>query len=54
MRDFFDAIKAGRAAQVTVLDGVRSTLGCLRLMDSAREGAPRIIDIDEFLAPPAQ
>lgn len=53
MRDFFDAIKAGRAAQVTVLDGVRSTLGCLRLMDSARERAPRIIDIDEFLAPPA-
>lgn len=53
MRDFFDAIKQGRRPQVTVLDGVRSTLGCLRLMESARERAPRAIDLEGFLAAPA-
>ena len=49
MRDFFSAIKEGRPTQVTVLDGVRSTLGCLRVMESARERAPRSIDLEQFL-----
>jgi predicted dehydrogenase len=49
MRDFLSAIKEGRPTQVTVLDGVRSTLGCLRVMESARERAPRSIDLEQFL-----
>jgi predicted dehydrogenase/threonine dehydrogenase-like Zn-dependent dehydrogenase len=54
MSDFFSALKQGRAPQVTVFDGVRSTLGCLRMMESARERAPRRIDLEGFLATPAR
>jgi predicted dehydrogenase/threonine dehydrogenase-like Zn-dependent dehydrogenase len=54
MRDFFDSLKQGRPAQVTVRDGVRSTLGCLLMLESARTRAARIIDIEEFLGPPLQ
>jgi predicted dehydrogenase len=52
MRDFFDALKQGRSPAVTVRDGVRSTLGCLHMLESARERAPLAIDIEDFLASP--
>lgn len=54
MSDFFSALKEGRTPQVTVFDGVRSTLGCLRMMESARERAPRSIDLEGFLAAPTR
>jgi predicted dehydrogenase len=50
MRSFFAALKQGRAPDITVRDGVRSTLGCLRMLQSAREHAPCPIDIEDFLA----
>jgi predicted dehydrogenase len=52
MRSFFAALKQGKPPDVTVRDGVRSTLGCLCMLQSAREHAPRAIDIEEFLASP--
>lgn len=39
MRDFADAIREGRPPAVTVKDGARATLGCLRMLASARAGA---------------
>lgn len=54
MRDFFNALKQGRAPEVTVRDGVRSTLGCLCMMESARVCAPRVIDLEGFLAAPSR
>jgi predicted dehydrogenase len=36
MDDFFDAIRKGRQPQVTVADGARSTIVCLRMLESAR------------------
>jgi predicted dehydrogenase/threonine dehydrogenase-like Zn-dependent dehydrogenase len=36
MADFIGSIRQGRAPSVTVRDGVRSTLGCLAMMESAR------------------
>jgi hypothetical protein len=45
------AQKQGRPPDVTVRDGVRSTLGCLLMMQSAREHAPCSIDLEDFLAP---
>jgi len=54
MRDFFHALKQGRAPEVTVRDGVRSTLGCLCMMESARVCAPRVIDLEGFLAAPTR
>lgn len=50
MRAFFAALKQGQTPDVTVRDGVRSTLGCLRMMQSAREHAPCAIDLEDFLA----
>jgi predicted dehydrogenase len=52
MSDFFAALKQGKAPAITVRDGVRSTLGCLCMMQSARERTPQPIDIEEFLASP--
>lgn len=40
MDDFFDAIRKGRQPEVTVADGVRSTIGCLRMLESARLQSP--------------
>jgi predicted dehydrogenase/threonine dehydrogenase-like Zn-dependent dehydrogenase len=44
LTDFFDRIRDGKPQQVTVEDGVRSTLGCLRMLDSARELRPFAIE----------
>ena len=52
MRAFFAALKQGKPPDITVRDGVRSTLGCLCMLRSAREHAPCPIDIEDFLASP--
>ncbi len=52
MRAFFAALKQGQEPDVTVRDGVRSTLGCLRMLRSAREHVPCSIDLEEFLTTP--
>jgi predicted dehydrogenase len=45
MKSFIEAIREGRRPLVTVVDGVRATLGCLRMLDSARTGEPCDIDL---------
>ncbi|MGA7300897.1 MAG: Gfo/Idh/MocA family oxidoreductase, partial [Candidatus Sulfotelmatobacter sp.] len=52
MRAFFAALKEGKPPDITVRDGVRSTLGCLCMLQSAREREPRPINIEDFLAAP--
>jgi predicted dehydrogenase/threonine dehydrogenase-like Zn-dependent dehydrogenase len=52
MRAFFAALKQGKTPDITVRDGVRSTLGCLCMLQSAKERAPIAIDIEDFLASP--
>ena len=52
MRSFFAALKDGKPPDITVRDGVRSTLGCLCMLQSAREREPRPINIEDFLAAP--
>jgi hypothetical protein len=54
MRAFFAALKNGMPPDITVRDGVRSTLGCLRMLQSARENAPCAIDLEDFLTSPPQ
>lgn len=49
MHAFFMALQQGKPPEVTVRDGVRSTLGCLRMMQSAREKVASRIDLDRFL-----
>jgi predicted dehydrogenase len=49
MNDFFAAIQSGKPAAVDVRDGVRATLGCLKMLESARNLSPCVIDLDGFL-----
>jgi predicted dehydrogenase len=39
-------LRSGRAPQVTVRDGVRSTIGCLRMLESAHDLTPKPMDWD--------
>ena len=50
LQDFVDALRKGRTPSVTVVDGVRSTIGCLRLAESCRTLLPQRIDLDAVLA----
>jgi predicted dehydrogenase len=52
MKAFFSALQKGQPAEITVRDGVRATLGCLRMLQSAREHAACSLDLDGFLAAP--
>ncbi len=38
--DFIDSIRGGRQPQIGVEDGARATIGCLRMLESARSLAP--------------
>jgi predicted dehydrogenase len=52
MKSFFSALQKGQPADITVRDGVRATLGCLRMLQSAREHTPCSLDLDGFMAAP--
>lgn len=52
MRAFFDELRAGKAPQVTVDDGARATLVCLKLMESARTMSPCVVDWKAELSGP--
>jgi predicted dehydrogenase/threonine dehydrogenase-like Zn-dependent dehydrogenase len=47
MNDFLDAIRTGRPPAVTVQDGTRATIGCLRMLESTRAQAPVQIPLPE-------
>jgi predicted dehydrogenase/threonine dehydrogenase-like Zn-dependent dehydrogenase len=47
---FIDAIRHGTSPPVTVIDGVRASVACIRALESARSGAPRSIDLQEYLS----
>ena len=46
---FVESIRKGETPAVTVRDGARSTLVCLRLLESVRDRMPRQIDLDAML-----
>jgi hypothetical protein len=48
MQNFIEGIRKGRNPDVTVRDGVRATLGCLRMLQSARTLQPQEIHVDEI------
>ncbi len=48
MQRFVAAIREGRLPDVTVLDGIRSTIGCLKMLESARLGQPVSIDLSAY------
>ncbi len=50
MQAFFSSLRTGKPAEITVRDGIRATVGCLRMLQSAREHVPCALDLDQFLA----
>ena len=48
LEDFAAAIREGRRPAVTVTDGARATLACLRMLESARTLAPAAISLDSL------
>ena len=50
LADFIGAIREGRPPTVTVLDGIRATIGCLRAIESAKHGGSRAVDLSLFHA----
>lgn len=50
MESFMDGLRSGQPPAINVRDGARSTLGCLRLLESARNGGkPCAIDLEALL-----
>lgn len=47
MESFLSGIRTGKPTGITVRDGARATIGCLRMLESSRDLAPREIAIDE-------
>jgi predicted dehydrogenase len=47
LESFFRGIRDGRPPEVTVYDGARATIGCLAMLESARQLAPCPIDLGE-------
>lgn len=54
MQSFFAAIRNSQAPDITVRDGARATIGCLRMLDSARNLAPCPIELDAILTSDSQ
>ncbi len=52
MRAFLDEIRAGKAPGVTVDDGARATLVCLKMLESARKMSPYVLDWKAELSSP--
>jgi hypothetical protein len=50
LRGFIASIRSGEQPAVTVRDGARSTLVCLRLLESVRDRVSRSIDLNAMLA----
>ena len=51
MRSFFDSLREGHMAPVTVRDGARATIACLRMLESASTSLTCEISVDAVLSP---
>ena len=49
LESFVEGIRKGAESEVTVRDGARATIGCLRMLESARSLSPCRIDLDASL-----
>jgi len=46
---FVQAVKSGKEPSINVRDGTRATLGCLEMLEAARTGSTRTIDLGRML-----
>ncbi len=49
LASFVKSLKQGKETEITVRDGFRATLGCLRILESVQTGRPVEIDLDEAM-----
>jgi predicted dehydrogenase/threonine dehydrogenase-like Zn-dependent dehydrogenase len=49
LESFLASLRSGQPAEIDVRDGARATLGCLRLLESARSSKPCAIDLEALL-----
>ena len=49
LESFLQAIRKGTTPEVTPRDGARATIGCLRMLESARTRTSCAISLDEIL-----
>jgi predicted dehydrogenase/threonine dehydrogenase-like Zn-dependent dehydrogenase len=49
LESFLASIRSGQPAEIGVRDGARATLGCLRLLESARASEPYAIDLEALM-----
>jgi predicted dehydrogenase len=49
---FFSNVRSGQPPSVTVRDGARATIACLRMLESARTRTPQSIDLEAALGRP--
>ncbi len=49
MTAFIESIRTGQDPEVTVRDGARATIGCLRMLESAQTNVMRSIELDDVL-----
>jgi len=54
MEAFFSTLQNDKPADIGVRDGARATIGCLRMLDSARTLRTCAIDLDAVLDGSAQ
>jgi predicted dehydrogenase len=50
MTSFFGALREGKPPAVTVRDGARATIGCLRMLESAKKAAVTEISLESVLS----
>jgi predicted dehydrogenase/threonine dehydrogenase-like Zn-dependent dehydrogenase len=54
IESFFERLRRAQSPEVTVEDGIRATIGCLRMLESARSSIPCSIDWRQDLGSPAE
>ena len=50
IEEFIHSLRSGKEPSVTVRDGARATVGCIRMLESAKELMPKSIDWDRVVA----
>jgi predicted dehydrogenase len=54
MKSFFDSLREGKEPAITVRDGARATIVCLRMLEAAKNNAVCEVNLDAFLQAPSQ
>ena len=49
LKAFFEAIRKGTKAEVTERDGIRATVGCLRMLESAKDRTPKPMAFEDLI-----